>query len=105
MGQNIVLEEGENPLLSLLVKALLGFFYVLIEIGGKPISKILGVLKTIFKNYDDLKVEVISLLKENSNIPQIIQFMISTTMTVEKEIHTYKLTESFLDFITELFDQ
>lgn len=31
--------------------------------------------------------------------------MQSTTMGVEKQNHTYKLTEGFLDFITEVFDQ
>jgi hypothetical protein len=68
MGQKIVLEEGSHPLLSLLVKALHGLFNIVIGVSQRPISKIFGALKSIFKNCD-LKVEVVSLLKENSNIP------------------------------------
>ena len=84
MGQNIILEEGENPLLNLLVKSLHGLFsIILIDLSQRPISKIFGALKSIFK-HSDLKVEVISLLKENSNVPEIINFMQNTTMGVEK---------------------
>jgi hypothetical protein len=83
MGQKIILEEGENPLLNLLVKSLHGLFSIIIKLSQRPISKIFGALKSIFKHCD-LKVEVISLLKENSNVPEIIKFMQSTTMGVEK---------------------
>jgi len=74
IGPNMVLEEGQNPLLNLLVKSMHGLFTVIINLSQRPVSKIFGALKSIFKHCD-LKVEVIGLLKENSNVPEIINFM------------------------------
>jgi len=102
MGPSTVLEEGPNPLLNLLVKSLHALFTVIINLSQRPIIKILSALKSIFKHCD-LKFEVISLLKENTNVPEIINFMQNTTMVVESQQHTYKLSECFLSFITEVF--
>ena len=99
-------DEGENPFLSLLIRALHSFLNVDFECSRRVITNIVDALSSIYMAKHDMRMEIIEMVSSSyssENVTTLVDYFSKCFIQNERHFYNFKTSESFIRLLCKIF--